>query len=408
MTMDEHPQASPTDSSGDAAAGAAHRTAAAPNTHRGAGRRREIAAFRLALVTLASAVLGAAILAGVLAAAGALDGTTRSSAAVPVDAGPTVGSGALHPTTLYADVAPRVVDITARGSTVVASPFGAGREESTSLGSGIVVDRRGHILTADHVVDGSSSVSITLADGATRSARIVGQDPTTDLAVLSVDPSGLSLEPLALGDSAALQIGDPVTAIGDPFGYRRSMSVGIVSGLDRTIQGLDGASGVHAVQTDAAIDPGNSGGPLLDARGQVIGIVDQIATGGSGADSSTGVGFAISSDVARAELSALEHGSAPGHAYLGVESAPASVTGGGGGVVAVTVSNGSPAAKAGLHGGDIIDAVDGKPLRGVNDLIAKISAQRPGRSTTLAVRRGGRALTVHVLLGTQPTKASSG
>ena len=369
---------------------------------------RKVLTAGLAALTLASAVLGAAVLTGVLAAAGALGGATTSNADVPVDAGPTAGSTSLHPAALYTDVAPGVVDITARGSTVVAGPFGAQREESTSLGSGVVVDRRGYILTADHVVAGSSSVSITFADGTTRSARIVGQDPATDLAVVSVDPSGSSLEPLVLGDAAALQVGDPVTAIGDPFGYRRSMSVGIVSGLDRTIQGLDGASAAHAVQTDAAIDPGNSGGPLLDARGLVIGIVDQIATGGSGTDSSTGVGFAISSNVARAELPALERGTTPGHAYLGVEAAPAGGTGGAPSVVAVTVDRRSPAASAGLRAGDTIETVDGKPLRGVNDLIAKISAQRPGRSMTLGVRRGARALTVHVVLGTQPAKALSG
>jgi putative serine protease PepD len=391
MTMDEHPQASRT-----------------KPTEPTAGRRTALGPWRLAAVTLASAVLGAAILAGVLLAAGALGGATASNAAVPVDAGPTAGSASLHPAALYADVAPRVVDITAHGSTVVAGPFGAEREESTSLGSGIVVDRRGHILTADHVVNGSSSVSIAFANGATRRARIVGQDPATDLAVLGVDPSGLALEPLPLGDSTALQIGDPVTAIGDPFGYRRSMSVGIVSGLDRRIQGLDGASEAHAVQTDAAIDPGNSGGPLLDARGQVIGIVDQIATGSSGADSSTGVGFAISSNLARAELTALERGTAPGHAYLGVETAPASAAGGGQGVVVVTVDHGSPAAKAGVRAGDIIDAVGGKPLGGVNALIASVAAQRPGGSMALGVRRGARALTIHVVLGTQPAKVSSG
>jgi putative serine protease PepD len=408
MTMDEHPQTPATDVSGDGAAGAPHRMAAAPSARPGAGRRTEIRGWRLALLTLASAVLSAAILAGVLSAAGAFDGGTTSNAAVPVDAGPTVGSASLHPAALYADVAPSVVDITSNRSTVVAGPFGAGREESTALGSGIVVDRRGDILTADHVVNGSSSVSIAFANGATRSARIVGQDPATDLAVLRIDPRGLSLKPLVLGDSAALQVGDPVIAIGDPFGYRRSMSAGIVSGLDRTIQGLNGASVAHAVQTDAAIDPGNSGGPLLDARGQVIGIVDQIATGSSGADSSTGVGFAISSNVARAELSALQRGSAPRHAYLGVEAAPAGEMGGGRGVVVVTVNKRGPAAKAGLRVGDIIDTVDGTPLRGVNDLIAKVSAQRPGRSMTLGVRRAARALTVRVSLGTEPTKASSG
>jgi putative serine protease PepD len=271
----------------------------------------------------------------------------------------------------------------------------------------MVVDRRGHILTADHVVRGSSSVRVTFADGATRTARILGQDPSTDIAVLGVDPSGPSLHPLTLGDSAALQVGDPVAAIGDPFGYKRSMSVGIVSGLDRAIQGLDGSSVGHAVQTDAALDPGNSGGPLLDAHGDVIGIVDQIATGNSDAQNSTGVGFAISSNVARAELSALARGAAPAHAYLGVQTAPAVEVAGGRGVVVVAVQKGSPAAKAGVRAGDIVDAVGGKPLRGVNDLIATVAADRPGQAMTLTVRRGARRLTLRVVLGAQP-KAPAG
>jgi putative serine protease PepD len=361
------------------------------------------------MAMIASAAVAAAAVVAVLFATGAVHtGGTTESAPVPPTSGPTVGAASLHPAGLYADVARGVVDITARGTTTVASPFGSTREPSTSTGSGIVVDRRGDILTADHVVRGASSVSVTFADGATRRAHVRGHDATTDLAVLAVNPSGLSLHPLALGDSGALQVGDPVAAIGDPFGYQRSMSTGIVSGLDRTIQGLNGFSVGHAVQTDAAIDPGNSGGPLLNARGQVIGIVDQIATGNSGADSSTGVGFAISSNVAKAELGALEHGSAPAHAYLGVGSAPAGDVGGGRGVVVVTVQSASPAAKAGVRSGDIIDAIDGRPLRGVNDLIATVSAHRPGQAVTLAVRRHGRMLTLHVVLAAQPRAASAG
>jgi S1-C subfamily serine protease len=237
--------------------------------------------------------------------------------------------------------------------------------------------------------------------------RVTGRDPSTDLAVLSVSPSGLSLHPIALGDSAGLQVGDPVAAIGDPFGYPRSMSVGIVSGLDRTIAGLNGYSIAHAVQTDAAIDPGNSGGPLLDAAGQVIGIVDQIATGGSGADSSTGVGFAVPSNVAKAELSDLERGATPAHAYLGVGTAPAVDVDGGAGVIVESVQSASPAAKAGVRVGDIVESVDGQPLRGVNDLIAAVSADRPGQTLTLGLERGARHLALQVVLAAQPRQAST-
>jgi putative serine protease PepD len=236
----------------------------------------------------------------------------------------------------------------------------------------------------------------------------LGQDPSTDLAILGTDPSGLSVHPLTLGDSAALHVGDSVAAIGDPFGYKRSMSVGVVSGLDRTIQGLNGASVGHAVQTDAALDPGNSGGPLLDGQGHVVGVVDQIATGNSDAQTSTGVGFAISSSVAKAELGALARRAAPAHAYLGIQTAPAVEAGGRRGAFVVAVRKGSPAAKAGVRAGDIVDAIDGRPLRGVNDLIATLAADPPGQPITLGVRRGARRLTLRLVLGAPPTARSGG
>jgi S1-C subfamily serine protease len=367
---------------------------------------------QLALVTLASALIGAGALAAILFATGAVHGSTTGATtladAQPVTTGSAIASESLHPSTLYADAAPGVVDIIARGTTTTQSPFGSTSEQETSTGAGVVLDPQGHILTADHVVQGSSSVSVKFANGTTRSVRVTGRDPATDLAVLSVDPSGLSLHPIALGDSAGLQVGDPVAAIGDPFGYPRSMSVGIASGLDRTIAGLNGYSIAHAVQTDAAIDPGNSGGPLLDAAGQVIGIVDQIATGGSGADSSTGVGFAVPSNVAKAELSDLERGSVPTHAYLGVGTAPAVDVDGGAGVIVESVQSASPAAKAGVRVGDVVETVDGKALRGVNDLIAAVSAGRPGQTLTLGLTRGTRHLTLRVVLAAQPRNASTG
>jgi S1-C subfamily serine protease len=366
---------------------------------------------RLALVTLASALVGAGALAAILFATGAVHGSTTDTAqaaAQPVTAGPAVGTSSLHPAALYADSAPGVVDIIARGTTTAQSPLGSTGQQETSTGAGVVLDRQGHILTADHVVRGSSSVSVKFANGTLRSVRVTGTDPATDLAVLSVDPSGLSLHPIALGDSAGLQVGDPVTAIGDPFGYPRSMSVGIVSGLDRTIAGLNGYSIAHAVQTDAAIDPGNSGGPLLNAEGQVIGIVDQIATGGSGADSSTGVGFAVPSNIAKGELSDLERGSTPAHAYLGVGTAPAVDVDGGAGVIVESVQSASPAAKAGVRVGDVVETVDGKTLRGVSDLIAAVAAGRPGQTLTLGLQRGSRHLTLRVVLAAQPRNASAG
>ena len=173
---------------------------------------------------------------------------------------------------------------------------------STATGTGFVVDGKGHIVTAAHVVEGASSISVKFQDGTTRTAKVLGTDEATDVAVLSVDPSGLTLHPLALGSSASLAIGDEVAAIGDPFTYDRSLSTGVVSGLDRTISAPNGFTVAHAIQTDAALNPGNSGGPVLDASGRVIGIVDQIATNGS-SQTSSGVGFAVPIDLVRSELS---------------------------------------------------------------------------------------------------------
>ena len=206
-----------------------------------------------------------------------------------------------------------MVDITSRGVTTTSgggSPFGGpSQSQSTATGTGFVVDGKGHIVTAAHVVDGASSITVKFQDGTTRTAKLLGKDNATDVAVLSVDPSGLTLHPLALGSSASLDVGDQVAAIGDPFTYERSLSTGIVSGLDRTISAPNGFTVAHAIQTDAALNPGNSGGPVLDAGGKVIGIVDQIATNGS-SDTSSGVGFAVPIDLVRSELSTARGGRA--------------------------------------------------------------------------------------------------
>ena len=191
-----------------------------------------------------------------------------------------------------------------------------------------MLDTQGRILTADHVIAGASSITVTLQNGDTRSAKLLGGDTATDTAVLKVDPSGMTLHPLPLGSLATLRIGDPIAVIGDPFSFQRSLSTGLISGLDRTIQAPNGFTIAHAVQTDAAMNPGNSGGPVLDARGRVIGVADQIATGNSGADSSTGVGFAVPIDIVKTVLPQLERGTTPAHAYLGVGAADATGNGG--------------------------------------------------------------------------------
>ena len=225
------------------------------------------------LALLVAALLGGFASSGVLAATGALNRDNSSGPTTVLQSGGTSdtsanSSGALNASALYASTAAGVVDITARGTSTTSGqptgPFGGPpqQSQSTATGSGFVVDKDGHIVTAAHVVNGASSVTVTFQDGTTRKATVLGQDEATDVAVLKVDPSGLTLRALPLASSASLNVGDEVAAIGDPFGYARSISTGIVSGLDRTIDAPNGFTVAHAIQTDAALNPGNSGGPV--------------------------------------------------------------------------------------------------------------------------------------------------
>jgi putative serine protease PepD len=366
-------------------------------------RRRAIA-----LLVVLTAILGGGAGAGLVLATGAGDGTTTTTVTQAASATRETSStaGALNASTLYANTAAGVVDITSRGiasSSGGGSPFGGPSQSSTATGTGFVVDGKGHIVTAAHVVQGASSISVKFQDGTTRTAKLLGTDEATDVAVLSVDPSGLTLHPLSLGSSAALGIGDQVAAIGDPFTYERSLSTGIVSGLDRTISAPNGFTVAHAIQTDAALNPGNSGGPVLDASGQVVGIVDQIATNGS-SDTSSGVGFAVPIDLVKSELGQLEAGKTVHHAYLGVATSTAdSATPG---ALVQSVTSGGPAADAGLRSGDVVTSIGTSAIHGTNDLVAAIAAHEPGDRVELTVRRGSQTVELTANLGTQPTQAT--
>jgi putative serine protease PepD len=366
-------------------------------------RRRAIA-----LLVVLTAILGGGAGAGLVLATGAGDGTTTTTVTQAASATRETSStaGALNASTLYANTAAGVVDITSRGiasSSGGGSPFGGPSQSSTATGTGFVVDGKGHIVTAAHVVQGASSISVKFQDGTTRTAKLLGTDEATDVAVLSVDPSGLTLHPLSLGSSAALGIGDQVAAIGDPFTYERSLSTGIVSGLDRTISAPNGFTVAHAIQTDAALNPGNSGGPVLDASGQVVGIVDQIATNGS-SDTSSGVGFAVPIDLVKSELGQLEAGKTVHHAYLGVATSTAdSATPG---ALVQSVTSGGPAADAGLRSGDVVTSIGTSAIHGTNDLVAAIAAHEPGDRVELTVRRGSQTVELTATLGTQPTQAT--
>jgi putative serine protease PepD len=366
-------------------------------------RRRAIA-----LLVVLTAILGGGAGAGLVLATGAGDGTTTTTVTQAASATRETSStaGALNASTLYANTAAGVVDITSRGiasSSGGGSPFGGPSQSSTATGTGFVVDGKGHIVTAAHVVQGASSISVKFQDGTTRTAKLLGTDEATDVAVLSVDPSGLTLHPLSLGSSAALGIGDQVAAIGDPFTYERSLSTGIVSGLDRTISAPNGFTVAHAIQTDAALNPGNSGGPVLDASGQVVGIVDQIATNGS-SDTSSGVGFAVPIDLVKSELGQLEAGKTVHHAYLGVATSTAdSATPG---ALVQSVTSGGPAADAGLRSGDVVTSIGTSAIHGTNDLVAAIAGHEPGDRVELTVRRGSQTVELTATLGTQPTQAT--
>jgi putative serine protease PepD len=363
----------------------------------------------LAVLMTVTALLGGAASTGVLALTGALGDNAQAATATVVPASTNTTSDT-SPTNvdakaIYASASAGVIEITATGTGASQpGPFGQGSSQSTATGTGFVVNGKGQIVTAAHVIDGATSIKVTFSDGVTRTATLAGKDDATDVAVLKVDPSGLTLHPLKLGSSAALGVGDALVAIGSPFGYEESVSTGIVSGLDRTIQAPNGYTVAHAIQTDAALNPGNSGGPILDSSGHVVGIADQIATGASGADQSSGVGFAVPIDLVAGELDQLGAGQTVRHAYLGVGTTQSTGTTGAG---VGSVTAGSPAASAGLKAGDIVTAVDGKQITGSSDLVAAIAARAPGDRIALTVRRGSDTLKLTATLGTLPTTQHS-
>jgi S1-C subfamily serine protease len=301
------------------------------------------------------------------------------------------------------------------------SPFGLPQQQQgTATGSGFLIDNDGHILTNAHVVAGAKRVDVRLGDGAPQQAQIVGTDPSTDVALLKVDDTD-GANPVPLGDSSKVQVGDPVVAIGNPFGLDRTVTTGIVSALQRQIQAPNGFSISDVIQTDAAINPGNSGGPLIDGAGQVIGINSQIESQSGG---NVGIGFAVPIKTAADVVSQLENGGEVQRAYLGI-------TGGDitpdvaqalnlpvqQGVLVEQVLNGGPADDAGLKGatgqatiggqtvpigGDIITKVDGKQVSGMDDVISAVNEHKPGDELTLTVWRDGQQRDVTVKLGDRP------
>jgi len=357
-------------------------------------------------MVLASSLIAGAVGGGVgyFAADAANHGTSTSASAPLVRAAVSGSSTTLATTDVEAvakQVLPSVVKINVSG------PQGAGS------GSGVIITSDGEILTNNHVVElagNGGSIIVNFNDGTTVRAHVVGTDPVTDVAVIKAE--GVSgLTPATLGSSSSLQVGQPVVAIGSPFGLEATVTSGIVSSLNRPVSvGGNGTNVSYpAIQTDAAINPGNSGGPLVNLAGQVVGIDSSIFTDTQSLGSqggSIGLGFAIPIDNVLPIVNQIRAGQTPTHALLGVRVDTANEQGGlvsGAGVV--QVDNGSAAAAAGLKAGDIVTAVDGLQVTDSSSLVAAIHGHRPGDTVTLTVERSGNTLTLHATLGSD---ASSG
>jgi S1-C subfamily serine protease len=331
---------------------------------------------------------------------------------------------ATTPAAMYSRDAPGVVVITATETKQVAPTFFTPRstEKVQSLGSGFVIDRQGDIVTNDHVVAGASGIRVGFSGGATYPAKVVGADPSSDLAVVRVAAPSSALHPLSFDSSGAVQVGDPVYAIGNPFGLDRTMTAGIVSATGRDIQAPNGLTIPNSIQTDAPINHGNSGGPLLDGLGRVVGVTSQIQ--GGTVDANVGVGFAIPSDTARTVAQQLIAKGHVEHPWIGlqVETLPPGVSNAVRGMprqgVAITrVVSGSPAARAGLKpathqvtadgetiptGGDSIVALGGKPVHTAAQLADAVASRKPGDRISIEAVRGGHSRVVQVTLGSTP------
>jgi putative serine protease PepD len=346
----------------------------------------------LALSLLAAACVGAG--GGAVAYATLSDGSTVVKQVTVQPSEPIASSSApLSVNQIYRRAYRGVVEITVTTS-AAASPFG-GSGTAKAQGSGWVYNSSGNIVTNEHVVDGASSISVRFWNGKTYSASVVGTDKSTDLAVIKVDAPSSELHPLSVGNSADLQVGDGVVAIGSPFGLEETVTSGIVSALHRAIEAPNNFTINDSVQTDAAINHGNSGGPLLNAQGQVVGVNAQIRSDSGGNE---GVGFAIPSSTVRSIATQLISTGKAVHAYLGVAIDATAST-----AKIASVKAATPAAQAGLKAGDVVTAVDGTSIASGDDLTRAIDSHKPGDTITLKYRRGGSEHTVDLKLAARPS-----
>ena len=374
--------------------------------------------FRTAVTALlAAAAVGAGTAAVVTATLDSNNGQTVTRNVTVTNAQNTSAATALSVNDVWNRAKDSVVDIKVQTT----SQLG---QQGEAQGSGWVYSRTGYIVTNDHVVSGASSVTVTFpSTGATYKATVVGADPSTDIAVIKINAPVELLKPLPVGKSSKLVVGDPVVAVGSPFGLDNTVTAGIVSALHRQIDAPNNFTINDAIQTDAAINHGNSGGPLFNLRGQVVGVNAQIQ---SDSGDNAGIGFAIPSDTVKSIADQLISKGNVQHAYLGVSiteipSAMSGQLGEAAGVAVRAVVAGEPAAKAGLKaatttraldnqqyptGGDVITAVDGQTVTTAAELQSLVDGHQPGDKVQLSVTRNGSSRTVTVTLGTRPAQAS--
>jgi putative serine protease PepD len=349
---------------------------------------KQLATILLAL--LLAAGVGAAVGAGVALQTESDPASAESSAPA---AGESVAETTSSTAALYKRVKDAVVEIHASQS----GPDAFGNEQQgQATGSGFVIDEQGHIVTNQHVVGGSDSVTVEFTDGSEVDAEVVGTDASTDIAVLDVNRPPAQLTPLSFASEGTLEVGDPVVAIGSPLGLQGTLTTGVVSALGREIRSPNGFTIENAVQTDAALNHGNSGGPVLDTQGRVVGVAAQIA---SETGSNVGIGYAVPGDTAKRVAADLIQDGSVEHAYLGV-SLPND-----GAARIESVVEGGPAGRADLQRGDEVTAVDGDQIESGDELREKIDAKRPGDKLTLTITRSGDERTVEVTLGERPATA---
>jgi S1-C subfamily serine protease len=388
------------------------------------------------LELLLVALVGGAVALGVAAGFGKLGSHTTIQQVTPLGGGGGVGNAPLQPVAgkgktpeaIYKEDAPGVVQITATSRTATQSdPFNVfpiTPQTEQSLGSGFVIDKAGHIVTNYHVISNASKVQVSFSGQDQLAATVVGKDPSTDVAVLKIDAHSRALQPLQLGDSDSVTVGDTVYAIGNPFGLARTLTSGLVSAVQRQIVAPNSLKIDNAIQTDAAINHGNSGGPLIDAAARVIGVTSQIQTADATSQGNVGIGFAIPINIVRSVAAQIIATGKVQHAFLGLDAVALTPTlvklfhlPVSSGLLIQDVTTDSGADKAGLRrgktavvvqgqsyqvGGDIITAVDGSPVSTFEQMRDAIARKKPGDKLKLEIYRDGSKKTVTATLGQRP------